>query len=350
MRPKEPWIRACLLFQDRVLTIVPEVHAGLDWLSSDTRKILDKIESEIGSPPDRYLLGAKQESGVLIQIDPHAQIYNTFEDVFLEEIDSYYRVNEDAFEWDQSSTNNYYSMAENKLPTKVQNWLHERRLFVSVITDPDRMGVQPNIGNFIMNRLAAEVSQHCGVPSATDVVRDFACNALRGIRPSNSDDADIRLLSWSLPVIVPPGLEDLSPAEFLDVRKRYQELATSVRWLMGQEARSQNVHQAQDLQMFYERLDAAKAEVEERIREFRVKISRFDADKYDQLALAGLVEVGKMVPLIGPAISLIERLVAEARREQPLPLDPIRATYCNLASIHQHVETVTKSVKLQLMA
>lgn len=350
MRPKERWLRAALLFCDHVLTIVPQERSGLEWLSKGTYEIVKRLAEITPQPAAAYSDDDEPPATSLIQLDPHDLVYDAFGETLTSEVKRYYKANAEAKWFHEAAIEKYVSMAAEKLPHDLRDWLEEEGLYVGVVDDPDMGRVHPNVGNYLMNRLASHMSGHFRVPSATDMIQDFACNALRGIEKPKNQDENVLLLGWSLPIIVPGEIALISPDDYLEIRKRYQEIAVDLTATMGDIARYHRIDAADTLQDLAARLEAAKRRIETGVKTFLEKQKRFKDERLERMAVGGLVEVAKNVPIVGAAVGIVERLVVEGTRRIEVPPTSTQAIYCNLAALSEEVVDLAPPIRNQLAA
>ena len=350
MRPKERWLRAALLFCDHVLTIVPQERSGLEWLSKDTREIVERLAEITPPPAAAYSDDRELPATSLIQLDPHDLIYEAFGETLTSEVKRYYKANAEAKWFHEADIEKWVSMAADKLPQDLWDWLKQEDLYVRVVDDPDMGRVHPNVGNFLMNRLASHMSGHFRVPSATDMIQDFACNALRGIEKPKNQDENVQLLGWSLPIIVPGEIALISPDDYLEIRKRYQEIAVDVTATMGEIARHHRIDDWDTLQDLAARLEAAKRRIETGVKTFLEKQTRFKDERLERMAVGGLVEVVKNVPIVGAAVGIGERLVVEGTRRIEVPPTSTQAIYANLAALAEEVVDLASPIRNHLAA
>ncbi len=342
MKPSEHWLRAALLFNDRVYTIVPTDLQGLDWLTPKTRRIVDRVSETAPAPPHG------DDDCSLAQIDPHADaVYETSASTLTSEVVRYYESHRDAGAFEEVGVNRFLSLAGEKLPQDLRPWLERRDLYVQVAEDPDGGRIHPNVGNFFMNRLASIVSTGLEVPSATDSLRDFACNALHGIdRPQELED-DVQLLAWSLSVIVPEEIVSLDVDAYMEVRALYQDIAVDVTATMSDLVRHHRVDRADELDALVARLDRAQTTIEAGITRSLDERGKFEAGRRKRMWLGGLLEAVKA--LLSP-VGIVERVVSEASRQPEIPPTPSQVVYSHLADRSLRVQQLAEPLRRQLGA
>ena len=345
MHPNEHWLRAALLFTDRVYTIVPKQRQGLDWLERDTREIVDRL-SDVAPKPRQG-----EDECVLAQVDPHMDdIIDTGSTSLTDEVKRYYEANREAGAFPETHVNDYLSLAAGKLPEDLLQWLDDKGLYVWIEEDPDSGRIHPNIGNYFMNRLASIIADKYRVPATTDRKNDYACNALRGIdRPPNIE-GDIALLSWCLSIMVPQEITQLDANTYLDVRQHYQEIAVDVLATMANVTALHRIDQADTLGDLIADLEHAQRAVDQGIQGFIDARDDFEANRLKRVTYAGLIETAKAVPIGGPAVGIVERVVDEARRRPDVPLTNSKVVYANLADQHLRVLKLAEPVCNQLDA
>lgn len=334
MQPREAWLRAAILFCDRVFTIVPKSRHGLNWLSGETQEIVEHLEASAPSLP----AGCDSPSRTIAQIDPHADVYAAFGQTLTREVQRYYETNENA-KWfrDAATVDEYVSLAGEKLPKDLDRWLKSTGLSLMAGEDPDNQRTHPNIANFIMNQLASHISGRLNVPSATDQIQDFACNALRGLDKPDAEGGDVLLFGWSVPVMVPGEVIHLDAASYLEVRKRYQDIAIDVSAMLRDVVEHYRIDRVETWQELSQRLDQARHWIEQKVKKYIEDHARFRASQAQRMLLGGVVEASKMIPVAGGLVGVGERLFVESRRRPDIPATAAQAVFANLADLHQEV-------------
>lgn len=347
MRPREAWLRAALLFCDRVFTIVPRSRHGLDWLSGEMQEIVEELEGSAPPLPPE----CDSPSRTIAQIDPHADVYAAFGQTLTREVQRYYEVNESA-KWfcEAAAVDDYVSLAGDKLPPDLDQWLKNKGLSLLAGEDPDGQVTHPNIANFIMNQLASHISGRLHVPSATDQVQDFACNALRGLDRPDVEGRDVLLFGWSLPVLVPGEVVHLDSSSYLEIRKRYQDIAVDVGATLRNVAEHRRIDRVETWQELSQCLDQAKQWIEARIRHYIEEHASFRASRAERMLLGGIVEASKTIPFAGGVVGVGERLYIEGRRRPQIPATPSQAVFAHLADLHQEVGDLLVPLRSQLAA
>jgi len=165
-------------------------------------------------------------------------------------------------------------IAEQKIPQSAFGVLYDMNVAIRIhmLTDPstgriiehDPVLMHPKIADFILSRLAREISGQHRISSLTFDSQQVTNHMYDG----RMGAAKIRtaLLEKSLPIAIPDNVDRLSIGDYWGIRSEFQDVRDGLNNLLQELAIDYNLDDHIDVERFFEHLNESSYEIEKRVK------------------------------------------------------------------------------------